>query len=193
MAERNAGRTRTRILEIALELFNAQGYAGTSIADIAGRLGTSKAALYYHFTSKQDILDALLAEPLHAHTRVAELATGEHAEPEQLLAALIDLVADGSEILGMVSNDPSVLAVLTEREREYGLRAKDERIVAALTGAEPDTAATIRAHAAIAVAKHGTKAAMEAITGPLDAAGRKEILGAALRALAPETTPGWAR
>jgi AcrR family transcriptional regulator len=41
--------TRARILAIALELFAEQGFAGTSVADIAGRLGTTKAALYYHF------------------------------------------------------------------------------------------------------------------------------------------------
>jgi AcrR family transcriptional regulator len=44
--------TRQRILDIARELFATQGYAGTSIAHIATRLGTTKAALYYHFQSK---------------------------------------------------------------------------------------------------------------------------------------------
>jgi TetR/AcrR family transcriptional regulator, regulator of cefoperazone and chloramphenicol sensitivity len=40
--------TRRAILAVAQELFAAQGYAGTSVADITGRLGMSKAALYYH-------------------------------------------------------------------------------------------------------------------------------------------------
>jgi AcrR family transcriptional regulator len=50
------GSTRERILDIALELFVTQGYDKTSLRDIAERLGTTKAALYYHFERKQDIL-----------------------------------------------------------------------------------------------------------------------------------------
>src|SRR6201986_5297062 len=50
------GSTRERILDIALELFVEQGYDKTSLRDIAERLGTTKAALYYHFERKEDIL-----------------------------------------------------------------------------------------------------------------------------------------
>ena len=52
-----AGDTKERILETALELFAQNGYLGTSMNDIAGRLGFTKAALYKHYTSKQEILD----------------------------------------------------------------------------------------------------------------------------------------
>src|SRR5580700_10584334 len=52
----SAPETRERILEIALELFTTQGYDRTSLRDIAERLGTTKAALYYHFARKEDIL-----------------------------------------------------------------------------------------------------------------------------------------
>src|ERR1700734_357008 len=52
----SAPETRELILDIALELFADQGYDKTSLRDIAERLGTTKAALYYHFERKQDIL-----------------------------------------------------------------------------------------------------------------------------------------
>jgi AcrR family transcriptional regulator len=59
-AEANgAGSTRERILDIALELFTTQGYDKTSLRQIAERLGFSKAAIYYHFETKGDILMAL--------------------------------------------------------------------------------------------------------------------------------------
>jgi AcrR family transcriptional regulator len=58
--------TRERILDIALELFSEQGYDKTSLRDIAERLGTTKAALYYHFERKEDIL-------LELHMRLHEL------------------------------------------------------------------------------------------------------------------------
>ena len=41
---------------VATELFIEQGYEGTSLREIADRLGITKAALYYHFPSKDDIL-----------------------------------------------------------------------------------------------------------------------------------------
>jgi AcrR family transcriptional regulator len=51
--------TRERILDVALELFTAQGFDGTSMREIAERLGISKPAIYYHFASKEEILMAL--------------------------------------------------------------------------------------------------------------------------------------
>ena len=51
--------TRERILDVALDLFIEKGYDGTSLREIAERLGFTKAALYYHFASKEDILMAL--------------------------------------------------------------------------------------------------------------------------------------
>ena len=78
------GDTRERIQSLALELFAAEGYEKTSLREIAERLGVTKAALYYHFKSKEDIvrsftedyvteLDALIAwgqaQPHSSETR----------------------------------------------------------------------------------------------------------------------------
>lgn len=52
--------TKERILEEALTLFSQNGYAGTSMSDIAGALGITKAALYKHFSAKEEMLNALL-------------------------------------------------------------------------------------------------------------------------------------
>ncbi|WP_433257171.1 TetR/AcrR family transcriptional regulator [Streptosporangium sp. CA-135522] len=51
--------TRTRIQEIALKLFVEQGYEATSLREIAEALGVTKAALYYHFKSKDEIVTSL--------------------------------------------------------------------------------------------------------------------------------------
>ncbi len=55
-----AGDTKERILEAALELFAQNGYLGTSMNDIARQLGFTKAALYKHYASKQEILDRIV-------------------------------------------------------------------------------------------------------------------------------------
>jgi AcrR family transcriptional regulator len=60
--------TRERILDIALELFTTQGYDTTSLRDISARLGITKAALYYYFPRKEDIL-------LELHKRLHFFAT----------------------------------------------------------------------------------------------------------------------
>jgi AcrR family transcriptional regulator len=59
------GDTRERILEVALTLFNEQGYDKTSLREIAERLDVTKAALYYHFERKEEIL-VELRRRLHA-------------------------------------------------------------------------------------------------------------------------------
>ncbi|MFM9372436.1 TetR/AcrR family transcriptional regulator [Streptomyces sp. Da 82-17] len=56
------GNTRQRIQDVALELFAERGYEKTSLREIAERLDVTKAALYYHFKTKEDILDSLFED-----------------------------------------------------------------------------------------------------------------------------------
>src|SRR6516225_11825806 len=56
------GDTRARIQQVALELFAEQGYEKTSLREIAERLDVTKAALYYHFKSKEDIVRSLVED-----------------------------------------------------------------------------------------------------------------------------------
>ncbi|MGW2511618.1 TetR/AcrR family transcriptional regulator [Streptomyces scopuliridis] len=56
------GNTRQRIQDVALELFAEQGYEKTSLREIAERLDVTKAALYYHFKTKEDILISLFED-----------------------------------------------------------------------------------------------------------------------------------
>ncbi|GAA2289454.1 TetR family transcriptional regulator [Streptomyces atrovirens] len=54
--QRRRGNTRQRIQDVALELFAEQGYEKTSLREIAEHLDVTKAALYYHFKTKEEIL-----------------------------------------------------------------------------------------------------------------------------------------
>ncbi|MEU4355540.1 TetR/AcrR family transcriptional regulator [Streptomyces virginiae] len=60
--QRRRGDTRQRIQDIALELFVEQGYEKTSLREIAERLEVTKAALYYHFKTKEDIIISLFED-----------------------------------------------------------------------------------------------------------------------------------
>jgi AcrR family transcriptional regulator len=60
--KRRRGNTRQRIQDVALELFAEQGYEKTSLREIAERLEVTKAALYYHFKTKEEILVSIFED-----------------------------------------------------------------------------------------------------------------------------------
>jgi AcrR family transcriptional regulator len=185
----SAAETRQRILAIAADLFSRQGYTGTTIADIARELGTTTAALYYHFPSKADILGGLLAEPLIAYTRIIENLDSDQPEPPELLATFIDLAVDSRAMAGLIDRDPAVLAMIDERLPRTS-RQTTGQVIAVLAGPDADRSAVIRAHASLAVVKGATMAALESGDGTLDPADRAEILRLALGALhGPEPSP----
>ncbi|GGO26666.1 TetR family transcriptional regulator [Microbispora rosea subsp. aerata] len=74
--------TRSRIQDVAIKLFTEQGYEATSLREIAEALGVTKAALYYHFRTKEDIVASLIEDRIntldeliawaHRHPRTAE-------------------------------------------------------------------------------------------------------------------------
>ncbi len=87
---------RERILDTALEVFNEHGYDKASLREIAERLGVTKAALYYHFERKEDILLQLHLR-LHALGRQALDRLKDLDDPRDGLAAwpgLIDHLID---------------------------------------------------------------------------------------------------
>jgi AcrR family transcriptional regulator len=54
--------TRQQILDAALGLFSRQGFTKTTVRDIAKEAGITDAAIYYHFESKRELLEALVEE-----------------------------------------------------------------------------------------------------------------------------------
>ncbi|MFJ2090956.1 TetR/AcrR family transcriptional regulator [Streptomyces sp. NPDC087901] len=56
------GNTRQRIQDVALDLFAEQGYEKTSLREISEKLDVTKAALYYHFKTKEDILVSIFED-----------------------------------------------------------------------------------------------------------------------------------
>lgn len=75
---RDRSGTRSRIQAVALDLFTEQGYEATSLREIAERLGVTKAALYYHFKTKEDIVASLIDDRVEA---MAELLEWAHSQP----------------------------------------------------------------------------------------------------------------
>jgi AcrR family transcriptional regulator len=85
--------TRERILNVALDLFIEKGFDKTSLREIAEQLGVTKAALYYHFASKEDILMALHLR-LHEFGFDALNKLGDQEPTPALWADLLDQIVD---------------------------------------------------------------------------------------------------
>lgn len=62
--------TRTRVLAAATEVFAEQGYVNASLDKVAARAGMSKGAVYWHFSSKQDLFLAILEQNLSRDLRM---------------------------------------------------------------------------------------------------------------------------
>ena len=84
-----AGDTKERILETALELFAQNGYLGTSMNDIARQLGFTKAALYKHYTGKQEILDRIVERMNKMDYERAESYEMPETEPDGFAEAYL--------------------------------------------------------------------------------------------------------
>jgi AcrR family transcriptional regulator len=85
--------TRERILDAALDLFIEKGFDKTSLREIAEQVGVTKAALYYHFASKEDILMALHLR-LHEFGFSALAQLGDQEPTSALWADLLDQIVD---------------------------------------------------------------------------------------------------
>src|SRR5689334_6642648 len=79
---------REEILDAAAELFGQQGYAATSTRAIALAVGIKQASLYYHFASKEQILEELLAGTVAPALDAAATLAGAGEPPEAQLWAL---------------------------------------------------------------------------------------------------------
>lgn len=85
--------TRARVLEVALELFLGQGYQASSMQQIADRLGITKAALYYHFSSKSDIVGSLVTPLVDDLERAMDKAA-RAGSPQGVRAAVLEGYVD---------------------------------------------------------------------------------------------------
>ena len=85
MEERMKERMDRRIARLALDRFRVDGFVGTSIADLAGALGISKAAIYYHYRSKDALLHRLIDPLLDA----IDVCIGDHNQPRRTARQLL--------------------------------------------------------------------------------------------------------
>ena len=105
-----AERTRQQILETAQRLFTEHGYDATSLQMIADEMGLTKAAVYYHFRAKSDILRAAMQpgiRRLEALLDDAVALRGRRARIEYLVNGFVDFLVRNRHYAVMASTDPA--------------------------------------------------------------------------------------
>ncbi|CAA9403600.1 MAG: Transcriptional regulator, AcrR family [uncultured Nocardioides sp.] len=70
------GHDQETVLRVAVDLFNRQGYDGTSMGDLARELGLTKSAIYHHVPSKEHLLELAVGEALDALTTALDDVAG---------------------------------------------------------------------------------------------------------------------
>ena len=84
------GYDRQGVLEVAVRAFNEHGYDATSMGTLAARLGLSKSAIYHHFPSKEQLLEAALDEALGGLEAVLEEPAATSGRPADRLVYVLD-------------------------------------------------------------------------------------------------------
>jgi AcrR family transcriptional regulator len=145
--------TRARIQRVAVELFAEQGYDKTSLREIAERLDVTKAALYYHFKSKEDIVRSLVEDYMGQVDALIAWAKMQPRTPEtrgEILSRYVQIVADGSDVFRMLHhNQAAVNSLAGAKERGSVFRERMTGLVEAITEPEADLQERLRATMAL--------------------------------------------
>lgn len=128
----NGAETREQILTVALELFGERGYEATSLRDIAERLQITKAALYYYFPRKADILLELHWRMHRAGRELLEAIEQIEDGPERyaawpaVLERAIDVIEANRDQITLYASSAHALRELEDLENDERNRAENE-------------------------------------------------------------------
>ncbi|HET9897759.1 MAG TPA: TetR/AcrR family transcriptional regulator [Streptosporangiaceae bacterium] len=145
--------TRARIQQVAVELFTEHGYEGTSLREIAERLDVTKAALYYHFKSKEDIVTSLVEDYSH---KMDQLIAWGREQPRtaqarrEIMSRYVDIVAEGDKVFRMLHQNQAAVSMLASaKSRGELFKERIQFLIDLLT--EPGAGLPERVKAAMAI------------------------------------------
>ena len=182
------GQGRARVISAALDLFAEHGVGATSLQMIADHLGVTKAAVYYQFHAKEDIVLAVVESAfadMEGFLDAAESAASPDEATDLAMRGLVDLIIAHRQVMATLFRDPVAARIVESQERFQTLAG---RLTQLLLGPTPDTRRRVATSVLGAgLAQAGTDAELADID---DAALRVEMLhlGHALIAAATPTT-----
>ena len=121
---RTGDETKAEALRVALALFSSKGYEATSLREIAEHLGISKAALYYHFPSKEHIVTSGLFSRGEEAAELLAWARTQPPGPERLRAAVLRWVnstsVDKLRGIRFINANPTLMSALRASSGQIG-------------------------------------------------------------------------
>ncbi|WP_170323969.1 TetR/AcrR family transcriptional regulator [Cryptosporangium phraense] len=175
---------RQRVIDAALAQFAQYGVEGTSLQMIADAMGVTKAAVYYHFKTKDEIVLAVVSpaiEQLVLTLGEAETRRGRATRARAFLSAFVDLVIGHRVLLTLLYDDVAVLRVVRTERPDFDQIA--DRISAVLVG--PDAGPAEEVASAVALTGIVAAAASPDFAELTDAELGAHLLDAGLRLIAP--------
>jgi AcrR family transcriptional regulator len=121
--------TRDRIVEVAIDLFARHGYGGTSLRHIAEQLGITKAAVYHHFRTKDDIARVVVGRALDAQEAMADRLVVAGTDPaawQRALPQVIDIAIGQRQLLYALERDEDTYGRLFADDPAVGTRLTDQ-------------------------------------------------------------------
>ena len=183
MVTRRSEETRQRLLDAALDLFERDGYAATTVVDIAAACGVSHMTFFRHFPTKEAVL---LDDPYDPAIAAAVAAQDVALAPiERVAAGLLAVASTMGEAVGLeakrriaIANDvPELRAAVAANNR-----ATEDAIVAACVHQGVDG---LRARVAAAACLAAITVALLHWATTDDAAGLGDIVAEALTTVVP--------
>jgi AcrR family transcriptional regulator len=175
--------TRARILDAALDVFSEHGFEGSSLQQIADRLDLTKAALYYYFRSKDELLEALVEPAITGVEEILAACSDERDTParrKEFMKQYLDYFLRQRRLIAYISRDLATLAHPAISARNEERRA---RIEAILAGSDLDFSDQVR----VTMAFGGMQAAIARYPDADEAELREALLDAATALLRPRT------
>lgn len=151
LRERRRAEVRRLFIEAAADAFGTNGYAGTSVDDIARAAGTTRTTFYFHFSGKADLIGALL-ETVAEDTvgRQGHLTEAVAQGSREAIASWLDTTFDSWERLSSYVRAEDEAAILHPEVKVARDEVFDGGVAAIVAGLEragrtdPDTR-TVRA------------------------------------------------
>lgn len=139
------GATGDRLVEAAVRLITRHGFAGTSLQMIADELGFTKAAIYYHFRTREQLLSAVV-EPFLTQLQTviedAERQRSASARADRMVRGYVELAVHNRALVSVLASDPSVNEALRNRPEWDGVITRQ---MALLADVDPGPAGTVKA------------------------------------------------
>ncbi|MGW0161443.1 TetR/AcrR family transcriptional regulator [Mycobacterium sp. NPDC003323] len=172
--------TRARLIGVAVDLFTRHSFAGTSLQMIADELGFTKAAIYYHFKTREQLLTSVL-EPIFDQLQqvvdAAEKLRGVHARADAVLCGYAEMAVRHRALVSVLGGDPSVIRQLSAQPGWAELIDRQMRLLADV---EPGPGGQVKAAVAVggiagAVGPAWISIADEDLLGHLVETGRRTL------------------